>query len=190
MNFLSSKGMKVADLKAILQQANVAFDSKLTKPGLIKKIMETPEAAALASGPDDDDVVSRHNDDRFTHTDHVTTLSRIYHQSKPTKLQHYTFFPTNNRDWDRGAKAAAATSKIPASTPAVPTPANNPVVKATPTREPPSTPAAGVPASSPKPMDGLPPSGEASVSFPHKVSTCLILSLEESVHCRAPREYS
>jgi hypothetical protein len=53
--------MKVADLKAVLQQANVAFDSKLTKPGLIKKIMETPEAAAVASAPEDptdDDVVS------------------------------------------------------------------------------------------------------------------------------------
>lgn len=55
--------MKVADLKAVLQQANVTFDSKLTKPALIKKIMETPEAAAIASAPDeavaaDDDMVS------------------------------------------------------------------------------------------------------------------------------------
>ncbi|PVF94586.1 hypothetical protein CPB86DRAFT_788895 [Serendipita vermifera] len=52
------KGMKVADLKSVLQQANVAFDSKLTKPALIKKIMETPTAAEIVSKPDamaDDD---------------------------------------------------------------------------------------------------------------------------------------
>ncbi|KAG9037034.1 hypothetical protein FS842_003384 [Serendipita sp. 407] len=52
------KAMKVADLKAVLQQANVAFDSKLTKPALIKKIMETPEASSIVStdgnGADDD----------------------------------------------------------------------------------------------------------------------------------------
>ena len=54
--------MKVADLKAILQQANVAFDAKLTKPALIKKILETPEALSAASAGEengDDDLVRR-----------------------------------------------------------------------------------------------------------------------------------
>ena len=52
--------MKVADLKAILQQANVAFDAKLTKPALIKKIMETPEALSAAGEENgDDDLVRR-----------------------------------------------------------------------------------------------------------------------------------
>lgn len=52
--------MKVADLKSILQQANVSFTAKLTKPDLIKKIMETPAAAALAgdNGNAEDDEVS------------------------------------------------------------------------------------------------------------------------------------
>jgi hypothetical protein len=55
--------MKVVDLKTILQNANVPFDSKLTKPALIKKILETPSAVAVASAPEDsagadDDLVS------------------------------------------------------------------------------------------------------------------------------------
>jgi hypothetical protein len=55
--------MKVVDLRAILQNGNVPFDSKLTKPGLIKKILETPSAVAVASAPEDsagadDDLVS------------------------------------------------------------------------------------------------------------------------------------
>ncbi|CAG7850723.1 SubName: Full=Uncharacterized protein {ECO:0000313/EMBL:CCA68519.1} [Serendipita indica DSM 11827] len=53
------KAMKVADLKSILQQANVSFDAKLTKPALIKKILETPEALAAASAGEenaDDDL--------------------------------------------------------------------------------------------------------------------------------------
>ena len=58
-----SKGMKVADLKAVLQQAGVSFTAKLTKPDLIKKIIESPAAAAIASGsenggPTEDDLVS------------------------------------------------------------------------------------------------------------------------------------
>lgn len=53
----------MVDLRAILQNANVAFDSKLTKPALIKKILETPSAVAAASAPEDsavadDDLVS------------------------------------------------------------------------------------------------------------------------------------
>lgn len=50
--------MKVADLKSVLSQAQVPFDAKLTKPALIKKILETPAAAALVDEPDaigDDD---------------------------------------------------------------------------------------------------------------------------------------
>ncbi len=55
--------MKVADLKAVLQQAGVAFSAKLTKSDLIKKIIETPAAATIASGPEnggstEDDLVS------------------------------------------------------------------------------------------------------------------------------------
>ncbi len=55
--------MKVAELRNVLVQANVAFDSKLTKPALIKKILETPAAVTVASAPDDgagadDDLVS------------------------------------------------------------------------------------------------------------------------------------
>jgi len=45
--------MKVADLKVILQTANVPFDSKLTKQALIKKVLETPAALAVASSPED-----------------------------------------------------------------------------------------------------------------------------------------
>lgn len=57
------KGMKVADLKAVLQQAGVSFSAKLTKSDLIKKIIETPAAMAVASGSEngghtEDDLVS------------------------------------------------------------------------------------------------------------------------------------
>jgi hypothetical protein len=55
------KSMKVADLKAVLQQAGVSFSAKLTKSDLIKKIIETPAAVAVASGsengPTEDDLV-------------------------------------------------------------------------------------------------------------------------------------
>jgi hypothetical protein len=57
------KGMKVADLKAVLQQASVSFSAKLTKSDLIKKIIESPAAVAIVSGsenggPTEDDLVS------------------------------------------------------------------------------------------------------------------------------------
>lgn len=55
--------MKVAELRSVLVQANVPFDAKLTKPALIKKILETPAAITVAEAPDDsagadDDLVS------------------------------------------------------------------------------------------------------------------------------------
>lgn len=54
--------MKVADLKGLLQQANVSFSAKLTKPDLIQKILETPaitNTLETPAAPTEDDLVSK-----------------------------------------------------------------------------------------------------------------------------------
>jgi hypothetical protein len=88
--------MKVADLKSVLQQANVAFDSKLTKPGLIKKIMETPAAAEIVSKPDDmaddDDMVELFVEDVDEHRRLTPFPSSL------TCLQSMLFYEQNWRN--------------------------------------------------------------------------------------------
>ena len=44
------KALKVAELKEILNKASVPFDARTQKAGLIKKILESPTALAIASG--------------------------------------------------------------------------------------------------------------------------------------------
>ncbi|KIM23035.1 hypothetical protein M408DRAFT_328236 [Serendipita vermifera MAFF 305830] len=101
------KGMKVAELRNVLVQAGVAFDSKLTKPALIKKIMETPAAVAAASAPDDGAGID----------DDQPDLPPSINWDAAPKVT--TTAPTAASSVQNQSIAAATLTKAPPSTPAI-----------------------------------------------------------------------